>query len=149
MAWLTLAMVLITFFVVVARKFFNWGSIALQESIVYLHAAVFLLGAAYTLKHAAHVRVDLFYRDMSASRKAIVDILGLLLFAIPFCAFLLWISWDYVAAAWSLREGSREAGGLPFVYLLKTLIPVTAVLLLVQGISELLRAIDRLRNPIA
>lgn len=145
-AWLTLAMVLFTCFIVIARKFFDWGSIGLQESVVYMHAAVFMLGAAYALKHGAHVRVDLFFRDMSRRRQALVDLLGLLIFALPFTAFLVWVSLDYVQVSWSQSEGSREAGGLPYVYLLKTMIPLAGALLLLQGIAELIRAVAILRT---
>lgn len=136
-AWLALALVLVTFAVVVMRYLFDAGSIALQESILYLHASLFLLGAGYTLKNDAHVRVDIFYRRFSARGRALVDLLGTLALLLPVCGFLLWVSWDYVGNAWTLREGSRETGGLPYIYLLKTLIPVSAVLLIVQGVGIL------------
>jgi len=145
-AWASLALVLVTFAVVVLRYLFGLGWIAMQESILYLHASLFLLGAAYTLKQDGHVRVDIFYRDLSDGRKALVDLLGSLLLLLPVCSFLLWISWDYVTTAWSLREGSREAGGLPYVYLLKTLIPVSAGLLILQGISQALASLSVLAS---
>ena len=135
---------LVTFGVVVLRYAFQLGWIAMQESILYLHASLFLLGAAYTLKHDAHVRVDIFYRSFSARGKALVDLLGALFLLLPVCGFLLWISWDYMATAWSLREGSRETGGLPYVYLLKTLIPLSAALLILQGISQALTSLATL-----
>lgn len=140
-AWLTLAMVLVTCAVVVLRYAFNLGWIALQESITYLHALVFMLGAAYTLRHDGHVRVDIFYRRLSPRGQAWVDLLGSLLLLLPVCVFMLWISWDYVAASWSLLEGSRDAGGLPLVYLLKSVIPLMVLLLLVQGIGQALRSL--------
>lgn len=140
-AWLTLAMVLVTFTVVVLRYAFNLGWIALQESITYLHALVFMLGAAYTLRHDGHVRVDIFYRRLSPRGQAWIDLLGSLLLLLPVCAFILWISWDYVAVSWSLREGSRDAGGLPLVYLLKSVIPLMALLLLFQGLGQALRSL--------
>jgi len=140
-AWLTLGMVLITFSVVVLRYVFNVGWIAMQESVTFLHATVFLLGAAYTLKHEGHVRVDIFYREMSPRARATVNLLGTLLFLIPVCAFILWTSWDYVMDSWSLKEGSREAGGLPGVFVLKTAIPVMALLLILQGLSQSLHAV--------
>ncbi len=145
-AWLSLALVLVTFAVVVLRYLFQLGWIAMQESILYLHATLFLLGAAYTLKDDAHVRVDIFYRGFSARGKALVDLLGALLLLLPVCGFLLWISWDYVATAWALREASGEAGGLPYVYLLKTLIPLAAALLILQGISQALASLGVLLN---
>ena len=143
-AWLALALVLVTFAVVVLRYLFQLGSIAMQESILYLHASLFLLGATYTLKRDGHVRVDIFYRGFTPRGKALVDLLGSLLLLLPVCSFLLWVSWDYVAGAWALREGSPEAGGLPFVYLLKTLIPLAAALLILQGVSQALASLSTL-----
>ena len=140
-SWLTLAMVVVTFSVVIMRYLFDIGSIALQESITYMHAMVFMLGAAYTLRHEGHVRVDIFYQRFSERGRAWVDLLGVLLLLIPVTLFIAWISWDYVASAWALREGSREAGGLPGVYLLKSVIPLMALLLLLQGIAIGLRAL--------
>ena len=134
-AWLVLAMVLITFAVVVMRKGFAMGSISLQETITYLHAFVFMLAGAYTLKHNEHVRVDIFYQEMSAKNKARVDFFGSLLFLLPFALFIVWISFNYVLKSWEMLEQSREAGGLPIVYILKTLIPVMAILLFLQALS--------------
>jgi TRAP-type mannitol/chloroaromatic compound transport system permease small subunit len=138
-AWATLAMVVVTFTIVVLRYLFNLGWIAMQESVTYLHAMIFMLGAAYTLKHDGHVRVDIFYQKASARGRAWVDLLGTLLLLLPFCLFLLWVSWDYVAASWALREGSRDSGGLPWLYLLKTLIPAMALLMILQGVAMVLR----------
>jgi len=145
-AWLALALVLVTFTVVMLRYLFQLGWIAMQESILYLHASLFLLGAAYTLKKDGHVRVDIFYRGFSAKGKALVDLLGSLLLLLPVCGFLLWTSWDYVTMAWSIYEGSQEAGGLPYVYLLKTLIPVAVVLLILQGIGQALFSLSILTS---
>jgi TRAP-type mannitol/chloroaromatic compound transport system permease small subunit len=141
-AWLALALVLVTFAVVMLRYLFQLGWIAMQESILYLHASLFLLGAAYTLNKDGHVRVDILYRGFSARRKAVVDLLGSLFLLLPVCGFLLWASWDYVATAWSIQEGSPEAGGLPYVYILKTLIPVAVILLIVQGLSQALSSLS-------
>ena len=143
-AWMTLAMVLVTFLIVVLRYAFNLGWIAMQESVLYMHATVFMLGAAYTLKHDQHVRVDIFYRRMGPRGRAFVDLVGTLCLLIPVCLFILDSSLDYVREAWAIREASPEAGGLPWVYLLKTLIPLMAALLLLQGVSMALRALLRL-----
>lgn len=132
-AWLTLLMVITTFTVVVLRYGFDLGSIAMQESIIYLHALNFMLGAAFTLKHDAHVRVDIFYQKMGPRGQAWVDLLGTLLLLLPVCGFIFWSSWDYVAAAWAVRETSGEAGGLPFVYLLKSILLLMPCLLMLQG----------------
>lgn len=138
-ALLTLALVLVTFIVVVLRYWFNQGSIMLQESILYLHALIFLLGAAYTLKRDGHVRVDVFYREMSPRAKAWVDLCGTLLFLLPMALFMFFFSLGYVSNSWAVFEGSPEARGIPAVYLLKSAILVMAVLLFLQGVAELLR----------
>ncbi len=140
-SWLTLGMVLVTFLVVILRYAFNLGWIAMQESITYMHALVFLIGAAYTLKHGGHVRVDIFYRTMGHRGRACVDLGGALFLLIPVCAFIAWASWDYVATSWSLLEGSRETGGLPGVFLLKSAILVMAALVLLQGLGMAARAL--------
>ena len=146
-AWLTLLMVLTTFSIVVLRYLFNTGWIALQEVTTYLHAFVFMLGAAYTLKHEGHVRVDIFYRKMSPSRQAMVDFFGCLLLLIPVCLFITISSWDYVLDAWSVMEGSQEAGGLPFVYLLKSAMLLMTLLILIQGLAQLLSSFQKWRHP--
>lgn len=146
-AWLTLLMVLVQVTVVVLRYGFNIGSIATQESITYMHALVFLLGAAYTLKHQAHVRVDIVYQRLSERGQALVDLLGTLLLLMPTALFILISSWDYVMAAWRIHEGSPEAGGLPLVWLLKAAIPVAFVLLILQGVSEVLKSLLVLLSP--
>jgi len=137
--WLGLFVMLITVMVVVLRYGFNMGWIAMQESVLYLHTTVFMLAMGYTLKHDGHVRVDVFYREFSARNKAWVDLLGTLLLLMPVCVFIGWVSFDYVASSWELREGSREAGGLPGVFLVKTLILGMVGTLLLQGVSEVLR----------
>jgi TRAP-type mannitol/chloroaromatic compound transport system permease small subunit len=147
-AWSVLVMVFITFLVVVLRYGFNFGRISLQESITYLHAFVFMLAGAYTLKHNQHVRVDIFYQDMSTRNKAKVDLFGTLFLLLPFTGFIAWISFDYVLNSWKVLESSREAGGLPFVYILKTLIPFMAILLFLQAISLAGHAWLRLKNQL-
>lgn len=134
-AWLSLAMVLLSFAVVVLRYGFSLGWIWLQESVTYLHATVFMVAAAWALQTDDHVRVDIFYRELSPRRRALVNIAGTLLFLVPVCVFLLVKGWPYVAAAWSIRESSFEASGLPWIYLLKTLILVLPLLLLMQAVN--------------
>jgi TRAP-type mannitol/chloroaromatic compound transport system permease small subunit len=145
-AWLTLIMMLLMALVVVLRYGFAIGNIALQESVMYLHGALFMLGAAYTLARDEHVRVDIFYQHFSPRRKALVNLLGTLLLLIPICALILITSWDYVFNSWQRLEGSADAGGLPLLYLLKTLLLVMPVLMLVQGVTEVVRAILVLRG---
>jgi TRAP-type mannitol/chloroaromatic compound transport system permease small subunit len=138
-AWLTLMMALATTATVLSRTFLREGSVALQESVTYMHAIVLMVTAAYTLRHDGHVRVDIFYRRYSPVQKAWTDALGSLLFLLPFCVFTLAISWQYVANAWAIGEVSIDAGGLPAVFLLKTLILVYAGLLALQGLADLAR----------
>lgn len=140
-SWLVLAMVLVTFGVVVLRYVFDMGWIALQESISYFHSMVFLLGASYTLRHNGHVRVDIFYAQLSEKAKVWVDLIGHVFILMPVMIFILWVSWPYVADAWRVMESSREAGGLPGVYLLKSLILIMAILLITQGFSMILRCL--------
>ena len=146
-AWLTLVMVVITTVIVAARYVFDTGWIWLQESVTWMHAAVFMLSAAYTLARDEHVRVDVIYRDLPARRQALIDLVGTVLFLMPVAGFLVWSSWDYVLASWQVREGSREAGGLgfPLPTLVKAIIPVTGLLLLGQALAGLIRAFRTLR----
>lgn len=148
-AWLTLAMVLFTFAIVMLRYVFGVGPIWMQESVTWMHAAVFMLGGAYALQRDEHVRVDIFYRGMSASGRAWIDIGGVLVFLLPFCAFVFYESSDYVSASWAIRESSRDAGGLPFplLPLLKSILLLMPVLLGLQGLSLLLESARRIRNP--
>ena len=134
-AWLTLAMVLVTFLVVILRYVFSFGWVWLQESYVWMHGIVFMVGAAYTLLHNGHVRVDIFYRPASRRYRATVDILGSLLLLLPMISLVFLVGFGYVASSWSLLEESREAGGLPGLFLLKTVILVFCVLMAVQGLS--------------
>lgn len=138
-SWLTLLMVLLTFAIVVLRYGFNLGWIAMQESVLYFHGIVFMLGAAYTLKHDGHVRVDIFYQKFSLKQKAWVNFTGGLILLLPICIFIFFISLDYVLAAWQIMESSSEAGGLPLVYLNKSLILILAITLICQGFAEVLR----------
>lgn len=140
---LAVLLVALVFALVLARHAFSAGSVAAQEAVLWLHAAIFLLGLAYALRHGAHVRVDVFSQAWRPRTRAWVEFgagLGLLL---PFCLFMVAISWDYVGASWAVRESSRDPGGLPGWYLLKSLLPLSAALLLLQGLAETLRALQR------
>lgn len=145
-SWLTLLMVITTFLIVVLRYLFDMGWIAMQESVTYMHAMVFLVGASYTLKHNGHVRVDIFYRNMSPRKQAWVDLLGSLFLLLPVCGFIFWASWEYVMTSWSFTEGSPEAGGLPAVFLLKTLLLVMPALMVIQGTAHFLQNLLKLRG---
>ncbi len=138
-AWLTLAMVLGTVVVLVFRYLFNEGAIALQESVLYLHAMVFMLAAAYTLKDNEHVRVDVFYRRFNPRQQAWVNIVGYVILLLPVTIFIMVTSWNFVSFSWRILEGSNEPGGLPVVYLLKSLLVIMPALLLTQGLAQTLR----------
>lgn len=154
-SWLTGIMVIATCIVVILRRVFDTGSIGLQESVTYMHAVVFLLGAAYALKHGAQVRVDILYRQFSVRSKAWVDSLGAIILLLPVSIFIGVISWDFVVSSWNIREGSTDSGGIGMVYLLKGLIPFAAVTLSLQAVAELLRNLlilmglgDERENPL-
>ena len=138
--WLCLFLVLTQFSVVLMRYAFGIGSIWLTESILYAHAALFLLAAAWTLQQDGHVRVDVFYSRTSQRGRAIIDLLGALFLLLPFTAVTLYFALPYAARSWAILERSRETGGLPFVYLLKTLIVLFALLMGLQGVSQAIRA---------
>jgi TRAP-type mannitol/chloroaromatic compound transport system permease small subunit len=141
-AWLCLVEVGVQFAVVVLRYAFGLGSIWLSESIIYAHAALFMLAAAWTLREGGHVRVDIAYAEMSPRTRALVDLCGALLLLLPFMLLLLWFSLPYVARSWAILETSRETSGIPAVFLLKTLIPLFAVLMALQGLAQAIRALD-------
>ena len=131
---LMIALVCVVIVVVVGRYFFEIGSVALQELTTYLHATIFMLGIAYTLKHDGHVRVDIFYRNFSKRSQALINVIGGLVFILPISVFIGWSSWEYVLASWSIMETSIENNGLPFVYLLKTVMLIMPFLLVIQGL---------------
>jgi len=143
-SWLSLVMVALTFGIVISRYGFNQGWIWMQESVTYLHATVFMVAAAWALQTDDHVRVDIFYRDRPDSYKNWVNLLGTLLFLVPFSVYLLLIGWDYVGASWAVREKSPEPGGLPLVFLLKSLILVLPALLLIQAGSTIRLCISKI-----
>jgi TRAP-type mannitol/chloroaromatic compound transport system permease small subunit len=141
-SWLTFLMVIATFVIVVLRYVFGTSFIWLQESLTWMHAVVFMVGASYTLQNDEHVRVDIFYREMPARRRALVNLLGVLLFVFPLCVFVFYQSYDYVSAAWSLREISRDSGGLPYpaIPLLKSLLLIMPVMVGLQGLALSLKS---------
>lgn len=139
-AWCVLFITLVQVAIVLMRYVFGLGSIWLQESVIYGHAALFMLAAAWTLRVDRHVRVDIFYAAASPRRKALVNTFGALVFLFPFSLALLWLSLPYVARSYAILERSREASGLPLVFALKSLIPLFAILLALQGVAQLIRS---------
>jgi TRAP-type mannitol/chloroaromatic compound transport system permease small subunit len=146
-AWCCLYLVLAEFAVVVMRYLLAIGSIRLQESVLYAHAALVMLAAAWTLRIDGHVRVDVFYGQAAPRTRALIDLFGTVVFLFPVVIAVGLLSVPYVARSWAILEGSRETSGLPFVYLLKTLIPLFAVLLGFQGIAQAIRAALVLAEP--
>lgn len=144
-SWLLLAVALAGFAVAVLRYGFGVGAVWLQEAQVWLHGGLFLLAAGWTLLHDAHVRVDIWYRPAPPRRRALVDLLGSVFLLLPMSLTILWYSVPYVLQSWRRLEGSREAGGLPGLFLLKSVIPVFCVLLALQGLSLAVRSALRLR----
>lgn len=138
---LALGLVALSFSLVVARYALGAGSVAAQEAVLWLHATLFLLGLAFALKHGAHVRVDVFSQRWSPRTRAWVEFAGMAVLLLPLCVFIIAMSWDYVGASWGAREGSRDPGGLPGWYLLKSLMPLSALLLMLQALAQTLRAL--------
>jgi TRAP-type mannitol/chloroaromatic compound transport system permease small subunit len=145
-AWLALIIVLIQFALVLARYVFDVGSIKWTESVTYGHATLIMLAAAWTLSAGGHVRVDVFYAHASARKRAVIDLAGSIIWLIPFMLVLLWLSAPWAARSWVILERSQEVGGLPLVFLLKTLVPVFSVLMALQGIVQAIRAAAVLRG---
>ena len=139
--WLVAAAVLLKFSTVAMRYLFSATSIKLQDSVIYAHATLFMLMVGYAFLKDDHVRVDMFYARMSARSRAIVDLIGVLFGIVPLCIILGWFSTRYVSEAWRIREGALFFGGLPYTYLLKTVVLGFVVLLLVQGVAIALRCI--------
>ena len=143
-SWFVPAMAITVFAVVLLRYGFNTSAIAAQESVQYMYATIFMLGAATTLQADKHVRVDIFYRTFSKRQKTWVNILGNVVFTLPICALIGLGSLGYVIDSWNAMEISPEPGGLPFVYLFKTLIPAMALMLAAQALSHIYTGIGYL-----
>jgi TRAP-type mannitol/chloroaromatic compound transport system permease small subunit len=145
-AWLALVVVVLQFVLVLARYAFGVGSIWLTETVVYAHATLFMLAAAWTLSAGGHVRVDVFYADASPRTKATIDLAGSVLLLLPFAIVLVWLSVPYAARSWAVFERSQEASGLPLVFALKTLIPLFAGLMALQGVAQAIHALAALKR---
>lgn len=139
-------MAVITVTIVMLRYGLEAPSIPLQESVIYLHATAFMLGIGYTFKHDEHVRVDIFYSRRTVRGKGWTDLIGHLLLLLPVSVTVFWLSLPYVGASWRVLEASPEVGGIPGIFLLKTLIPTMAALLFAQGVGGILRAMARIRG---
>jgi len=141
-SWVALVMVLAQFVIVVMRYVFGIGSTIMQESIIYMHAVLFMVAAGYTLLYDGHVRVDIFYAEATRRRQAWTNLLGVIVFLLPVCTLVWWVAWPYVSGAWAVLEGSPEGrSGIPAVFLLKSVILVFATVVSVQGISMALKSL--------
>lgn len=154
LAWLTLAMVLVQFILVIMRyiysapDFLGISTIWWQELIVYMHGMIIMLGMGYTMLHNGHVRVDIFYREATPRAQDWTDLFGSLFFLLPMCWVMWWSAWPNVANAWASLEGSTETTGIPYKYLLKSTVLVGAVLLALQGLSTAVKALLRLSGSV-
>ena len=145
-SWFVALMALITCLVVVMRYGLDLGSVLLQDVVLYLHGALFLLGSSFALKRNAHVRVDIFYREFSEKKKAFVDLVGHCLFLQPVCWVIFLFSWGFVELSWRIMEVSAEPDGLPFVYLQKSLLIALCLFVALQSFSEILKSILKIKN---
>ena len=145
-AWLALASVLLCFAVVVQRYVFETTHLWMQDLYVWLNGALFTAVAGYAFMLDDHVRVDIFYRPASLRRKALLDLIGVLVFLLPFCTIAWIYSAPYVGRSWNLLEGSSNPGGMPGLFVLKTFILLFIALVALQGIAMALRSVLVLAN---
>jgi TRAP-type mannitol/chloroaromatic compound transport system permease small subunit len=146
LVYILLSMIGLVILTIFLRYFFSIGSISIQELIMYFHASIFMLGISYTYKENSHVKIDIFYNKLSEKNKTILSLIGGILLIIPFGIFIIFISFDMVSSSWSIFEGSSEAGGLDLVFILKSLIPLSGFLILLQALSELFKNLQILKN---
>lgn len=140
-SWLALLLVLVVVYDVFTRYVMSSSSVAVQELEWHIFSLLFLLSASYTLKHNKHVRVDIFYVRLTEKQRALVNIIGGLLFLIPFTVLVVFASWPFVSNSFSILESSPDPGGLPYRFFLKGAIPLGFLLLFLQGTAEILRSV--------
>ena len=138
-SYLAIPLILITFFVAFMRYVLDFGSIAIQEITIYLHALIFTVGASYTLKNNMHVRIDIFYNKFSDNLKKNINLFGTVFFLLPTCILIFMTSFNYVISSIMLLESSKEAGGLPILYILKSYILLMVFTLFLQAFSEIIK----------
>lgn len=139
-SWLVLIMAFVQLIIIGLLFIFNFGFLWLQESILYMNGTLFMLALGWTFKEGRHVRIDIFYNQQPIKKQAQINLSGNLLFLLPLSALMFWHSIFYAATSWSILEGSREVGGIPAIFLLKTIIPLSALLLGLQSIAESIMA---------
>lgn len=141
LSWLSVGIVLVCFTVVVQRYVFAISYVWMQDLYIWLNGAMFTAVAGYALLRDSHVRVDIFYRPASPRRKAVIDLVGVLVFLMP-AMYVVWAyAWPFVMRSWRYGEGSANVGGMPALYVLKTFILVFAALIALQGLAMILRSV--------
>ncbi len=139
--YILIVLIVLVFSTVFFRYVFNMSYIIIQEIIMYLHALIFMFGISYALKENSHVKIDVLYNSLNKRTQRVISIAGLVSFILPTALFIIYVSIDMVTQSWMILEGSSEAGGLNLVFILKSLIPISGVLVFLQGISELIKHI--------
>lgn len=145
-SWCSLLLVLIVCIDVILRYFFKWSQVWIMEIELYLFAIIFLIGGAYAFQKDQHVRVDVFYSNMSEHNKAIVNLIGGIMFLIPWSLIMIYIGQRYFIKSWNISESSSQPGGLPALYIKKGLLVFAFLLLFLQGVSSVLKSILILQN---
>jgi len=145
-SWLALLMAILMFLNVICRYIFNSNLIWQQELVGFMHAILFLAAAGYTLQEDKHVRVDVLYQSLSVRNKAIVNLVGTLIFLLPVCFAISYLSYDFILSSWKIREASAEYNGMQGVYLLKSCIWVFTFSLILQGLSNIAKSIITLKG---
>ena len=148
-AWLALAMTAVVFAMIVLSTFFRLGWVWMRETVTYMHGALFMAAAGYTLLRDEHVRIDVFYAKLSPRGKAWVNILGFTLLLTPVCVLILWTSFPYVYESWRVLESSDEASGIPALFLLKTFLLVFPLLMILQGLALAMRGVLVLQGEVS
>lgn len=146
LTYLLVSMIILVFITVIIRYMLNISYVALQELVMYFHALIFMFGVSYALKEKSHVKIDIVYNSLSKKNQYFISMLGTIIFIIPTSLFITYSSIDMVTQSWSLLEGSSEAGGLDLVFILKSVIPITGVLIFLQALSDIIKYVDRYKT---
>tara|TARA_X000000368_G_scaffold62092_1_gene43896 strand:+ start:481 stop:975 length:495 start_codon:yes stop_codon:yes gene_type:complete len=146
LTYLLVSMIILVFITVIIRYMLNISYVALQELVMYFHALIFMFGVSYALKEKSHVKIDIIYNSLSKKNQYFISMLGTIIFIIPTSLFITYSSIDMVTQSWSLLEGSSEAGGLDLVFILKSVIPITGILIFLQALSDIIKYVDRYKT---
>ena len=146
LTYLLVSMIILVFITVIIRYMLNISYVALQELVMYFHALIFMFGVSYALKEKSHVKIDIIYNSLGEKNQYFISMLGTIIFIIPTSLFITYSSIDMVTQSWSLLEGSSEAGGLDLVFILKSVIPITGILIFLQALSDIIKYVDRYKT---